>query len=74
MGTETISHFVLHPPYDLSIVKLNNPLMGTETHRCTITHSMRIYERVKLNNPLMGDGNYLPCFANLINAKNVLLN
>ena len=31
MGTETISHFVLHPPYDLSIVKLNNPLMGTET-------------------------------------------
>ena len=48
--------------------------MGTETHRCTITHSMRIYERVKLNNPLMGDGNYLPCFANLINAKNVLLN
>ena len=74
MGTET-RPFRACKLFPSSIpVKLNNPLMGTETHRCTITHSMRIYERVKLNNPLMGDGNYLPCFANLINAKNVLLN
>ena len=74
MGTET-NLFKINDIFTIhNRVKLNNPLMGTETHRCTITHSMRIYERVKLNNPLMGDGNYLPCFANLINAKNVLLN
>ena len=54
MGTETISHFVLHPPYDLSIVKLNNPLMGTETISHFVLHPPYDLSIVKLNNPLMG--------------------